>query len=85
MERLVCGRAPGREFDVAFWQAIGPGKILEAAWDLVVTAASAKGIREDQLRLQKSVEHFQRGRRSVPDRRRARRNDPPGATLHEGS
>jgi len=67
--RLVRGEAPGRDFDVQFWQALGPSRILEAAWDLVVTAASAKGIHEDQLRLQRSVEHFQRGRRPVPDRR----------------
>jgi len=51
MERLVRGRAPRRDFDEQFWQALGPGRILEAAWDLVVTAASAKGIHEDQLRL----------------------------------
>ncbi len=85
MERLVRGRAPGREFDVAFWQALGPSRILEAAWDLVVTAASAKGISEDQLRLQKSVEHFQRGRSAVPNRRRVRRDDPLRAALHERS
>lgn len=41
-ERLVRGRAPGREFDVAFWQALGPTRIFEAAWDLVVTAESAR-------------------------------------------
>jgi hypothetical protein len=53
IERLVRGRPPGREFE--FWQKLGPQKILESAWELVVTAASAKGIREDQLRLQRSV------------------------------
>jgi hypothetical protein len=64
MEHFVRGRAPGREFDVEFWQALGPSKIVEAAWDLVVTAAAARGVNEDQLRLQKSIEHFQRGRRA---------------------
>ena len=63
MERLVRGRAPDREFDVAFWQALGPARILEAAWDLVITAASRKGTSEDQLRLQRSVEKLERGRR----------------------
>jgi len=81
MERLVRGKAPGREFDVEFWQALGPSRILEAAWGLVVTAASAKGIHEDQLRLQRSVERFQRGRRTVSVRRRVRRDDPHGTTL----
>ena len=37
MSRLVRGRAPGRKFDIAFWQALGPNRIFEAAWDLVVT------------------------------------------------
>ena len=74
MERLVRGRAPGREFDICFWQALGPARILEAAWELVVTAASAKGIDEDQLRLQRSVEKLERGRRAVSRDRRLRRD-----------
>jgi hypothetical protein len=53
MERLARGRAPGREFDIEFWQALGPSRILEAAWDLAITAASREGIHEDQLRLQR--------------------------------
>jgi hypothetical protein len=61
MERLARGRPPGREFDIEFWQALGPSRILEAAWDLVVTAASHRGIGEDQLRLQRSVEKIERG------------------------
>ncbi|HXK06535.1 MAG TPA: hypothetical protein VMS37_29330 [Verrucomicrobiae bacterium] len=44
MERVVRGRWPGREFDVEFWQALGPSRIIEAAWDLVVTAAAVRGI-----------------------------------------
>jgi hypothetical protein len=63
MDRLVRGHPPDRQFDVEYWQALGPRKILEAAWDLVVTAASAKGVGEDQLRLQRSVEVFKRRRR----------------------
>src|ERR1039458_2815235 len=65
MSRLVRGRAPGREFDIAFWQKLGPTRIFEAAWDLVVTAAAARGIHEDQLRLQRSVTKLKRGRRPV--------------------
>lgn len=79
MERLVRGRAPGREFDVEFWQALGPARILEAGWDLVITAASRKGISEDQLRLQRSVENLKRGRRKVSNSGRLRRNDLYGA------
>src|SRR5260221_14435483 len=70
MTRLVRGRAPGREFDIAFWQALGPCRIFEAAWDLVVTAAAVRGVHEDQLRLQRSVTKFQQYRRSLPDRGR---------------
>ena len=76
MERVTRGRAPGREFDIEFWQALGPSRILEAAWDLAITAASRKGIHEDQLRLQRSVEKLERGRRAVTgeagDRQHAR-------------
>jgi hypothetical protein len=64
MSRLVRGQAPGREFDVEFWQKLGSTRILEAAWDLVVTAAAVRGISEDQLRLQRSVTKLERGRRS---------------------
>src|ERR1017187_3522782 len=72
MSRLVRGRAPGREFDIAFWQKLGPSRIFEAAWDLVVTAAAARGIHEDQLRLQRSGTKFKHGRRPVPSAGRLR-------------
>ena len=85
MERLVRGRAPGREFDIQFWQALGPSRILEAAWDLVIMAASKEGIHEDQLRLQRSVEKLERRGRALPDRRRLRRNDLHGTELHKRS
>ena len=68
MERVVRGKWPGREFDVEFWQALGPSRIIEAAWDLVVTAAAVRGISEDQLRLQRSVARFERGGRALYDR-----------------
>ena len=64
MSRFV-GRASGREFDIALWQKLGPTRILEAAWDLVVTAAAARGIDEDQLGLQRSVTKSKRRRRKA--------------------
>ena len=85
MTRLVRGRAPGRGFDIAFWQQLGSARICEAAWDLVVTAAAARGIHEDQLRLQRSVTKLQRGRRPVSDRGRVRGDDLHGTAIHEGS
>jgi hypothetical protein len=78
MTRLVRGRAPGRDFDIAFWQKLGPARIFEAAWDLVLSAAAVRGIDEDQLRLQRSVTKFQRRRRPLPDRRRVRGNGSHG-------
>jgi len=84
MSRLVRGRAPGREFDIAFWQALGPCRIFEAAWDLVVTAAAVRGIHEDQLRLQRSVTKLKRGRRSIPNRARLRGDGIHGTALHKG-
>src|SRR5580692_10263328 len=85
MSRLVRGRAHGREFDIEFWQKLGPARIVEAAWDLVVTTAAVRGISEDQLRLQRSVTKLERGRRKVPGRGRLRGDGPHGASLHEGS
>ena len=76
MTRLVRGSPPDREFDIAFWQALGPCRIFEAAWDLVVTAAAVKGIHEDQLRLQRSVTKLERGRRSVSGGGRLRGDGP---------
>jgi len=61
-EQLVRQRHPSRDSDVEDWQALGPTRILQAAWNLVVTAASAKGVSEDQLRLDKSVEELRHGR-----------------------
>ena len=65
MTRLVKGHAPGREFDVTFWQRLGPGRIFEAAWDLVVTAAAVRGIDASQLELQRHVTQFERGGRAL--------------------
>jgi hypothetical protein len=83
MTRLVRGRAPGRDFDIAFWQKLGSARIFEAAWDLVVTPAAARGIHKDQLRLQRSVTKLQRGRSTVSDRGRIRSDGTYGAA--EGS
>ena len=63
MERLVRREDADRDFDVEFWQTLGDAKIFAAAWDLVVTSAAMKGLREDQLELQRSVATFRRRRR----------------------
>ena len=49
-----------RSFDLDFWQAQMPKARFDATWDLIVHYAKVKGIDVRQLRLQRSVESFQR-------------------------
>lgn len=49
-----------RSFDLQFWQAQSDTARFAAAWELVVTASLFKGNDVRQLRLQRSVETFQR-------------------------
>lgn len=52
-----------RDFDLQFWQAQSDAQRFSAAWELVVQAAIIKGQDVSQLRLQRTVEHFERQRR----------------------
>ncbi len=49
-----------RSFDLEFWQAQPPKSRFDAVWELIVFAAKVKGTDVRQLRLQRSVENFQR-------------------------
>ena len=49
-----------RSFDLAFWQAQPAKMRFDATWELVVHYMKVKGLDVRQLRLQRSVEHFQR-------------------------
>ena len=49
-----------RSFDLAFWQACTPTERFQAAWELIQHAWVAKGNDVGQLRLERSVESFQR-------------------------
>ncbi len=49
-----------RSFDREFWQSLPPQARFEAAWELVQHAWRVKGNDVRQLRLQRSVESFQR-------------------------
>lgn len=49
-----------RSFDLTFWQAQSPADRFRATWDLIVHANKVKGKNVRQLRLQRSVETFQR-------------------------
>ena len=49
-----------REFDLKFWQDQPAQARFDAAWELIVHAHRVKGGDVRQLRLQRSVETFQR-------------------------
>jgi hypothetical protein len=49
-----------RSFDLKFWQAQTPTARFDASWELVVHYMKVKGYDVRQLRLQRSVENFQR-------------------------
>ena len=49
-----------RSFDIEFWQRLGDRAIFDAAWELVEFYHRYQGRHPDELRLQRSVEHFQR-------------------------
>ncbi len=53
-----------RSFDLQFWQAQMPEARFAATWELIVHATRVKGIDVRQLRLQRSVETFQRQQHS---------------------
>ena len=52
-----------RSFDIEFWQSQTPQARFQAAWEMVLYVAQIKGIDVRQLRLQRSVENFQRQQR----------------------
>lgn len=60
MERKGKLEELDRSFDIAFWQAQEPTARFAAAWELVIRAHRLQGKDVSKLRLQRSVEHFQR-------------------------
>jgi hypothetical protein len=52
-----------RSFDLKFWQAQPARARFDASWELVVHYMKVKGRDVRQLRLQRSVTHFQRPQR----------------------
>jgi len=49
-----------RSFDLKFWQSQSPDARFAAVWELIAHANKVKGKDVRQLRLQRSVENFQR-------------------------
>lgn len=60
MERLIKLKDHDRTFDIQFWQAQTSQARFEAAWQLIESYHLKKGKTGDALRLQRSVESFQR-------------------------
>lgn len=60
MERTGKLEDLDRSFDLLFWQAQNDTARFAAAWELVQFAHRFKGYDECQLRLQRTVEAFQR-------------------------
>lgn len=63
MERVGRIEDMDRSFDLEFWQSQSDAARLAAAWDLVVQSFIIKGKDVSELRLQRTVEHFQRQER----------------------
>jgi hypothetical protein len=60
MERFGKIEDADRSFDVLYWQRQGDAAIFQAAWELVELYLLDRGAKPDELRLQRSLEHFQR-------------------------
>ena len=60
MERYGSLKDADRSFDVEFWQRQGAEAIFRVAWELAESYHLDRGMRPDELRLQRSVEHFER-------------------------
>jgi hypothetical protein len=60
MERYGSMRELDRSFDIEYWQRQGDAAIFRAAWELVESYWRALGRDPDELRLQRSVETFQK-------------------------
>ena len=52
-----------RSFDLKFWQSQSATDRFQAAWELVLHSWKVKGHDVRQLRLQRSIESFQRQQR----------------------
>ena len=68
MERTGKIEDMDRSFDLKFWQSQTDSDRLAAGWELVRQSYVIKGKNVSELRLQRTVEHFQRQEQEVdPD------------------
>jgi hypothetical protein len=60
MERYGRLSEMNRSFDIEYWQRLGSEAIFDAAWQMVVDAYAQRHGNPDELRLQRTIENFQR-------------------------
>ena len=60
MERYGRIRDMDRSFDFEYWQRQGDAAIYRAAWELVELYHLSQGKDSNELRLQRTIENFQR-------------------------
>lgn len=60
MERFGKLKDMDRAFDIEFWQRQGDAAIFRAAWEMVEMYYRDRGLDPNELRLQRTVENFQR-------------------------
>ncbi len=60
MERFGSIKDTDRSFDIEYWQRQGDAAIYRAAWELIEFYHRQQGMKPDELRLQRSIESFQR-------------------------
>ena len=60
MERFGKLKDMDRSFDIEFWQRQGDSAIFRAAWEMVERYYRDRGLDPNELRLQRTVENFQR-------------------------
>ncbi len=60
MERFGNIRDMDRSFDIEYWQRQGDAAIYRAVWELVEFHHRDQGKDTDELRLQRTIENFQR-------------------------
>lgn len=60
MERFGKLKEMDRSFDIEFWQRQGDAAIFRAAWEMVELYHRDRGLDPNELRLQRTVENFQR-------------------------
>lgn len=66
MERYGRISEMDRRFDIEYWQRLGTEAIFEATWQTAAEAHRHGAGGSNELRLRRTVEHFQRKPTGVP-------------------